>query len=114
MRPSSPARFHEAWYQPLGAELAQCNPAELELAVIGARPSRHLAAIANTGRGGIARQLRKLERGRETLLHRLILVARDRLEPRAPAAHRLGHLAPPLVLLDRTLLRHSGLLGFRV
>src|SRR5689334_19415589 len=100
MRSSSPARLHEAGDQTLRAELAQRNAAHLELAVIGARPSGDLAAIAHAVLRGVARQLGKLQRRGETLLHGDALVARDLAQPRAPAGILLGHLRPPLVLLD--------------
>src|SRR5262249_17835346 len=51
-------------------------------------------------------QLGQLERRREAVLHRQLLVAGDRLEAHAPSGKFLGELAPPLVLLDRTLLCH--------
>src|SRR3990170_6061896 len=109
----SPARLHQAGDQPPAAQFAQRDAGEPELAVIAARPAGDIAAVANARGRGIARHLRKLERGGEALLHRLRPVTRDRLQPRAPAADDLGHLSPPVVLFDRTLLRHSPLLGFR-
>src|SRR5262245_15882482 len=105
--PSSPARLHQTRDQALGTEIPQRDAAHLELAVIGARPPRHGAAVADAGARGVARQLGELERRRETVLHRQRLVARDGLEPRAPSREFLGQLAPSLVLFDRTLLRHS-------
>src|ERR1043166_8736702 len=112
--PPSPARLEEAWDEALRAEIAQCDAAHPELAVKGARPSGHLAAVANARLRGIARHLRELERGGKALLHGERLVVCDLLKPRAPAGILLGELAPPVVLLDRTLLRHLGLLGVRV
>src|SRR5215216_3141111 len=104
---SSPARLHEARDHALGAEVTKRDSAHLELAVVGARPTRHGAAVTHAGARGIARKLGELERRRESILHRQRLVARDRLEPHPPPGKFLGELAPPLVLLDRTLLRHS-------
>src|SRR5215469_3724489 len=85
MRASSPARLEEARDQPAGTELAQRDPAELELAVVGTRPSRHFAAVADSGRRRVARQLSELERRGKALFHRLCLVADDRFQPRAPS-----------------------------
>src|SRR5262249_8336921 len=73
----------------------------------------YLATIANAGRRGVAWQFRQLEGCRETLLHRLGLVAGNGLEPGAPAGILLAQLAPPAILLDRTFLRHQCLLAFR-
>src|SRR5215471_1092765 len=83
--PSLPARLDQARDQPLGAEI----------------PKRD------------ARQVRELERCRESLLHRIGLVAGNGLEPSASAGILLAQLAPPAVLLDRTFLRHQCLLAFR-
>src|SRR6202047_982280 len=80
------------------------------LAIIAARPAGHLAAVADAGRRRIARHFGKLQRRGKALLDRLRLVARDRSEPRAPAREFLRHPAAPVVLLDRTLLRHLVLL----
>src|SRR5664279_3501928 len=100
-----PARLHKAWNQALGAEVAQGDAAETMFAVIAARTPRQLAAIANPGSRGIARQFGELQSGGEPLLHRQLLVAGDRLE-RFPAIGKLlRHPAPPVVLLNRTLLR---------
>src|SRR5262249_19271347 len=111
---SLPARLDEARDQPPGAEVAQRDARHLELAIVAARPAGDLAAIADPVRGRVARQLRELERRREPLLHRLALVARDRLQAGAPARILLAQLASSVVLLDRALLRHQCLLAFRV
>src|ERR1043165_4331060 len=100
MRSSSPARLHEAGDQTLRPEFTQRNAAHLELAVIGARTARHLAAIAHAILRRIARQLGELQRRGKTLLHRHGLVARDLFEFRATARKALGHPCPSLVLLD--------------
>src|SRR6185503_14502543 len=50
MRSPLPARLHEPGDEPLGTELAQRDAAELVFAVNGARPPRHLAAVAVTVR----------------------------------------------------------------
>src|SRR5262245_5350635 len=93
-RPSSPARLDQAGDQALRAEIPQRDARQLELAVVAARTARHLAAIADAGRRRVARQLGKLERGREPLLHRAVLVAGDLLQPGAPSGILLGQLAP--------------------
>src|SRR5216683_567720 len=111
---SLPARLDQARDQPPGAEIAQRDARQPELAIVAARPARDLAAIADAGRGRVARQLRELERRREPLLHRLVLVARNRFQAGTPARILLAQLAPPAVLLDRALLRHQCLLAFRV
>src|ERR1700761_1885661 len=77
MRPSSPARLHEAGNEALGAKLAQRNAAELVLAIDGARTAGQFAAVAIAVLRRIARQLRKLQRCREALFHRLGLVHGD-------------------------------------
>src|SRR5216684_537237 len=114
VRSSSPARFDETGDDAPGAELSQGDAAHPELAIEAARAPGDLAAVANARARGVARQLRQLERRREPLLGRQRLVARDRLEPGSPAGEFLRQLAPPVVLFDRALLRHLGLLAFRV
>src|SRR5580704_13226642 len=113
-RSSLPARLHEARDQPLRAKLTQRNARKLMLAIEAARPAGYLAAIADAGSGRVAWQLRKLQRRCKPLFHRLVLVAGNCLEPRSPAGILLGHSAAPVVLLDRTLLRHLVLLMSRV
>src|SRR5262245_9722054 len=108
--PPLPARLHKAWDQALVAEFAQRDTRQLMLAVIGARTAGHLATIADARGRRIARQFGKLERGREALFHRLGLVHGDLFQPRTAAGKRLRHPATPLVLFDRTLLRHQSLL----
>src|ERR1700719_3357715 len=103
-----PTRLYETGDQALGAEIPQRDARQFVLAIIGTRPAGDLAAVAE-GRG-IARHFGKLQRSGETFLDGLGLVARDRLEPRAPAREFLRHPAAPVVLLDRTLLRHLVLL----
>src|SRR5215813_14594146 len=80
-------------------------------AIEGPRTTRHRATIADARRRRIARQFRKLQRRRKALLDRTFLVARDRFKPRTPAGVLLRHFPPTLVLLYRTLLRHSYLLA---
>src|ERR1043165_674355 len=83
MRPSLPARLHEAGDEALGTELAQRDAAHLELAVKGARTAGDLAAIAHADLRGVARQFRELQRRREALFHGHGLVHRNLLQPRA-------------------------------
>src|SRR5579862_1675967 len=101
-----PARLHEAGNKPLGTELAQRDAGQAMLAVIGARPAGHLAAVAHAIDRRIARQFGQLESRGKTLFGRQFLVARDRLESRTPAGILLGQLLTSIVLFDRTLLRH--------
>src|ERR1700726_2466844 len=113
-RPSLPARLHEPGNQALGAEFTQRDAGKLVLAIDRARTSGHLATIADPGRRRIARHFGKLERRRKPLFHRLALVGDDGLQLRALWRSVLGHPLAPVVLLDRTLLCHAWLLGFRV
>src|SRR5215207_1420172 len=82
-RSSSPARLEQARNHALRAEVAEGDAGKLVLAVKRARPSRHLAAVADAVRRGVARQLRELQGRGEPLLHRPVLVAGDRFQPRA-------------------------------
>src|SRR6266700_3999304 len=75
--PSLPARFDQARDQPPGAEIPKRDARQPVLAVVAARPARYLATIATAGRRRVARQFRELEGCRESLLHRLGLVARS-------------------------------------
>src|SRR5215212_4271700 len=107
MPTSSPTRLDEARDKALGAEIPQCDARQLVLAIKSARTSRHLAAITHARGGGIARQLRKLKRRFEALFHRLGLVLRDFLQARATAGESFCHSPSSIILLNRTLLRHS-------
>src|SRR6478736_9926460 len=109
-----PARLDQARDQPLGAQVTERDARKLELAVIAARAPRNLTTIANAGRRRVARQFRELERSREPLLHRSVLVARNGPQPGTPARILFGQPAPSVVLLNRTFLRHQYLLDFRV
>src|SRR5258708_36487911 len=115
MRASLPARLHKAWDQAFGTELAERDTAELVLTVIRPRPARYFATVANAVDGRVARHLGKLQSRGEALLHRPGLVHDDRLEAVTTGARPLRHLATPVVLFDRTLLRHlENLLAIRV
>src|SRR5215467_12011988 len=105
--PSLPARLHKAGNQAFGAKLTQRDTAQTMLAVICTRTSAELAAIVHARPRRIARQLGELQGRGKTLFHRQLLVARDRLQFRAPVGELLRHLAPPVVLFDRTLLSHT-------
>src|SRR6266403_1935447 len=111
-RPPLPARLDEAGNKALRAVFAHRDAAHLVLAIDRARTAGDFAAVANPGRRRIARQLGELQRRREALFHRLLLVGDDGLELRALLRSVLGHLLPPVVLLDRTLLCHAWLLTF--
>src|SRR5882757_215789 len=113
-RPSLPARLHEPGNQALGAEFTQRDAAELVLAIDRARTAAQFAAVADARRRRVARHLGKLQGCGEPLFHRLGLVGDDRLQLRALRRGVLGHPLAPVVLLDRTLLCHAWLLGFRV
>src|SRR5215468_4046750 len=93
VRSFSPARLEQAGDQPLRAQVPQRDARKPVFAIVAARPARYLAAVADAGRRRIPRHFRELEGGREPLLHRLVLVARDGFEPRAPARILLAHLA---------------------
>src|SRR3981081_3744017 len=112
--PPLPARLHEPGNQALGAEFTQRDTAELVLAIDRARASGHFAAMADTGRRRIARKLGELQGRGKPLFHRLLLVGDDGLQLRALGGGVLGHPLAPVVFLDRTLLCHAWLLGFRV
>src|SRR6266700_5296466 len=105
-RPSLPARLQKAGDHSLRSHVAQRDTAHLELPVVGLRASGDDAAIVNPRRRRVARQLGKLQRGREALLHRPGLVIGQRFQPGAPLRILLGQLFSPLVLFDRALLRH--------
>src|SRR3569832_2267647 len=83
VRPSLPARLHEARNQALRAKLTQRDTAELVLAIVRAWTARQLATVANAGRRRVARHLGELQGRGEPFLHRLFLVGDDRLQPRA-------------------------------
>src|ERR1700686_209920 len=109
-----PARLHEPGNQALGAEFTQRDAGKLVLAIDRTRTAGQFAAVADPGRRRIARHLGELQRCGEPLFHRLGLVGDDRLQLRALGGGVLGHPLAPVVLLDRTLLCHAWLLGFRV
>src|SRR5580658_6604418 len=102
-----PARLDHAGDLAGRGELAQRNARELEFAVVAARASGELAAVADARRRGVARHLRELEARREAVLGRQRAVVGDRLEARAFRRHALCQLRPPLVLVYRTGLRHG-------
>src|SRR5262249_37878874 len=58
----------------LQRQVAQCDARDAELAVVGARAARHLAAALQARRAGVARQLRELLLRLELVLDRRILV----------------------------------------
>jgi len=97
-----PARFHEAGDQAFIAEVAQRNARHLELAVVGARTAGDLATVANPGCRRVARHLGELQRRREPLFHRLLLVGDDGLQ--------LGRQRVVLGLVEQDLERLGRLL----
>src|SRR5690349_8023483 len=76
--PPLPAGLDEAGDQAGGAELAQGDAGHAELAIVGARATGDLAAVADAGRVRVAGNLGQLEARVETLLHGLRLVVGDR------------------------------------
>src|ERR1700733_14533647 len=66
---SSPARLDQARYQALIAEFAERDARHLHLAIVGPRPSGHLATIAHANDRAIARQRRKTDARLEALFH---------------------------------------------
>src|SRR6516225_2860410 len=113
-RVTSPARLDQAGDHALGAEIPQRDAAHPELAVVPAGAPGHLATVADARRRRIARQLRELELGVESIFQRPRLVIGDRFEPSAFGSKFLRRLAPPVILLDRARLRHLRLLSIRV
>src|SRR5262249_30619800 len=111
---SLPARLDQPGDEPLGAKFPYGDAAHCQFAVIGPWPAGHLAAVADTRSRPVARQSCKPDGSIETLFKRLVLVAGDCLEARPLAGVLLGKPASPVVLFDRTRLRHSCLLGIRV
>src|SRR5690606_23449159 len=97
---SLPARLNEAGNLPGIAELAQRDTAHPDLAVIGARTAGDLAAVADTDRRRVARQLSQLQLSSETLLEAELAVAGNGLETGALRSHLLHHLLALVVLLD--------------
>src|SRR5262245_37564253 len=108
---SLPARLHHARNLALARQLAQHVSAHAQLAVIAARATRQLAAVAHAGGGGVARQLRELQPGRKALLDRLAAIVGQRLELLALGRILPHQLLAPVVLVDRTLLGHLILRG---
>src|SRR5690349_19019057 len=103
----SPARLHHSRDQALRRELPERDPRHAELAVVAAGPPRHLAAVPNAVSRRVARQLRQLELGGEPFFHAELLIAGNGFEPGPLASIFLGQPPPPVVGLDRALLRHS-------
>src|SRR6202012_4654923 len=52
-----PARLDEAGDQAGGTQLAQGDPAHLQLAIVGPRTAGHIAAVANAHGSAVARHL---------------------------------------------------------
>src|SRR5690606_11494678 len=101
-----PARLDHAGHLPEIAEFVQGDAAELQLAVVTARPAAHFATVAHATRSRIPRQGGELELRREALLDGDGLVHRDLLQLGALAGILLGKLPAPVVLLDRAGLCH--------
>src|SRR5260221_5188907 len=108
VRLPSPARLHETGHHPGRRKIAERDARHLELAVHAARSAGDLATVANAHRRAVARQRSKLQSRLETLFQRQALVVGDALQFGSLAREPRHHLAPPVVLLDRTLLCHLG------
>src|SRR5215472_2972830 len=78
--PPLPARLHDAGQGAQRSELPQRQPRQLELAIHGPWAAGELAAVADTRRRGVARQLGELEPRAEALLRRQLVVHRHLLE----------------------------------
>src|SRR5262245_3944128 len=109
--PPLPARLHHAGDHALARQLAQHVAAQAQLAVVAARATRELAAVAHARGRRIARQSRELQVRREALLGRLFEVGGEGLELLALGRVLRHQLLAPVVLVDRTLLGHAILQG---
>ncbi len=84
-------------------------PAEFQLAVIGVRTPRQLAAVVKTGGRAVARQLRELQVRLEALFHGLVFVVRDRLELGALGGILSHQTLALLLAFDHGFLGHISL-----
>src|SRR6056297_1059450 len=105
--PPLPARLHHAGQLPGGAQIAQRDPADLELAVIGVRPPGELAAVVQPRCRAVARQFRQPQRRAKALFHRLAVVLDHRLERRALLGVAIHELLALLLALDHCFLGHD-------
>src|SRR6056297_4006019 len=105
-RVSLPARFHHAGQLPGGAQVAQRDPADFQLAVIGVRTPRKLTAVVQARGRAVARQLRELEGGAETLFHRLVLIVDDLFERGTLLGVTIYQLLALFLALDHCFLGH--------
>src|ERR1700759_4237909 len=101
---SSPARLDEAWNQALIAKFAQRDARHLHLAIIGARPSGHFAAIAHANDRAVARQRRQTDARLEALLHRTRLIIGEVQQALATSGEFLHQTLLAQVIFNRTLL----------
>src|SRR4051812_33029634 len=69
-----PARLDEAGDQALRTQVAERNPAHLQLAIICARTPGDLATVADAGLGRVPRQFRQLQPGVEAFFERQALI----------------------------------------
>src|SRR3982750_2952170 len=102
-----PTRLHDTGNQALVGQVPEHDPRQAELAIISARPSGQLAAVADARRVPVARQLRHLETSNQPLGLVARLIVRDRLELRVFRRILLNELLATLVLVDRTQFRHD-------
>src|SRR6185295_3712325 len=102
-----PARLHHPGNHALARQLAQHVAANLELAVIAARATGQLAAVAHARRRGVARQLGELEPRGKALFRLPGQVGGELLQLFALARVLRHQLAPMVVLIDGTDLSHA-------
>src|SRR5262245_42436423 len=93
-----PARLHDAGQHSRRGELTQRQPRQFEFAIDAARAAAQLAAIAYTCRRGVARHLRKLQAGCETILRRQLRILRLLLQRGSLGGVLLHQPGAPLVL----------------
>src|SRR5690242_18406656 len=86
-----PARLDEAGDQAVVAQFPQRDTRHLQLAIIGTRTARHLAAVADSRLGRVARKRGKLDLGAKALFYRLALVHDDGLERGALFGEAIDH-----------------------
>src|SRR5690606_8164359 len=103
---SLPARLDHAGDLATGGQLTQHVARKFQLAINGAGAAGQFAAVAYADLGRVARQFGQLQGSLEALLRCRRLALHDSLQPVALGRELRGHLLTPLVLSDRTRLRH--------
>jgi hypothetical protein len=87
-------------------EVAQGDPAHLQLAVVGARTARDLAPVTDAGLGRVARQFRQLQSGFKTFFERQAFVDRDSLQRVALGGILLDESLDPKIAINGAFLCH--------